>query len=43
MLDEDTEAPDSDEAERIGGCSNGREAECGDPWGLYFTPCAIPS
>jgi hypothetical protein len=47
MLEEETDAPDSDEAERMGGCSKECEAEFGDPWGLYwkegFTPCAMPS
>jgi len=48
MAEDDTEAPDSDEAERIGGwLSKECEAELGDPAGLYwkvgFTPWAMPS
>lgn len=50
MAEEDTEAPDSDEAERTGGCSwKEFEEECGDAMGLAYcwkealTPCAIPS
>jgi hypothetical protein len=48
MAEEETDAPDSDEADRIGGWSwNECEAEFGDPVGLYwklgFTPCAMPS
>jgi hypothetical protein len=31
MLEEDTEAPDSDEAERTGGCSKEWAAELGEP------------
>jgi hypothetical protein len=31
MLDEETEAPDSDEADRMGGCSKECEAELGEP------------
>lgn len=43
ILEDVTEAPDSDEAERIGGCSKGCAIDCGEPCGLYFTPCAMPS
>jgi hypothetical protein len=31
MLDDETEAPDSDDAERMGGCSKECEAELGEP------------
>jgi hypothetical protein len=31
MLEDETDAPDSDDAERTGGCSKECEAECGDP------------
>lgn len=47
MFEEDTDAPDSEEVERMGGCSKECETECGDPCGLYInlglTPCAIAS
>ena len=50
MADEGTDAQDSDDAERYGGCSwNECAVEFGDPVGLMYcwkgalTPCAMPS
>jgi hypothetical protein len=49
ITDDETDAPDSDEAERTGGWfSNDWETDWGDPDGLNcwkgtFTPCAMPS
>lgn len=45
--DDATEAPDSDEADKMGGWFS-KDAELGEPrggvyWKEGFTPCAIPS